>query len=864
MAGRTVQRPVNVSKQLPRISGMSHSDSHDSSLLPWLFAATLLASATLLFLVQPMVAKMILPLLGGSPAVWNTCMVVFQALLLLGYSYAHLISSWLSPRWQLGVHAVVLFLPLLVLPIALPADWTPPTADSPIPWLLALLGGTVGLPFAVVATSAPLMQKWYAHTGHPGARDPYFLYAASNLGSMAALLGYPLLVEPHFRLMEQSQWWAIGYGLLLGLTLLCAWQVWRRQGTAQPHLPAVNQTLSAAVNPGWSERLHWVALALVPSSLMLGVTNYLSTDIAAIPLLWVIPLGLYLLSFILAFGRLPQVVFKVAMFLMPLAILTLVFMGISGIRPSILPMLSLHLLAFFVIALVCHVELAQCRPDPAYLTQFYLLMSLGGVLGGLLNALIAPLLFKTVAEYQLMLCAAYLLWPVNRLAESTALGRRVQRLAPWMLAVTALVATSVLAYMLGGFSLVRTGRTAMNLVLQLDHNGLKLEHLSAAAGVSGVWFVYGLGAILALAAAAYVFRRRQGLLRRSVDVLLPGLLVVGSTALILIWRTDYWKILEWEVSAQVKEGVAKGVAFGLPALLCLALWRRPARFALGLGALLLSSMVYKALYSDVLLRDRSFFGSLSVEQAGPWRKLYHGTTLHGQQSVLPNERREALTYYHRTGPIGQVFESYVTPERKPAVAIVGLGTGTLATYAQPGQKFDFYEIDPAVLAIAWNPLLFTYLHDADARGVNLDVVLGDARLQLVHASERAYGLIVIDAFSSDSIPMHLITREALQLYLSKLDHGGVIAFHISNRYLDLQPVLTALAADANLFALAQGDEEDDQIGKAGSQWVLLARRPRDYKPMAVHHEDKWTPLPRESDRRVWTDDFSNLVSVWRW
>ncbi len=442
------------------LAAVPSSQSRARAGLPVLviFTVTMFVSATLLFMVQPMFARMVLPLLGGSPAVWNTTVVFYQAALLAGYAYAHLSTRWLGRRHQVALHAILLLLPLLVLPIGVPAGWSPPTADNPIPWLMALLLVTVGLPFFVVSTSSPLLQTWFAGSGHRSAVDPYFLYAASNAGSMLALLSYPLLVEPYLRLAGQSWMWACGYVVLVLLTLLCAAAVWRtartenkaqrtknqeprtteRKGvlhtppehtppehtppehtppehtppehTPPAHTPLVDngpRTTDHPISAG--RRVRWVLLAFVPSSLMLSVTTYLSTNIAPIPLLWIIPLALYLLTFILVFAGKPLLPHGAMVRALPIVLLPLVIVICAQATQPIWMMILLHVLTFFVATMVCHGEMAADRPPPQYLTEFYLWMSIGGVLGGLFNALLAPLLFATVVEYPLVLVLACLL-----------------------------------------------------------------------------------------------------------------------------------------------------------------------------------------------------------------------------------------------------------------------------------------------------------------------------------------------------------------------------------------------------------------------------------------------------------------------
>jgi spermidine synthase len=829
-----------------------------------LFALTLFVSALLLFLVQPLIARMILPLLGGSPAVWNTCMVFFQAALLAGYLYAHCATTFLRPRHQVMLHAGLLLLPLLFLPIGVAQGWAPSGDANPIPWLLGLLLASAGVPFVVVATSAPLLQKWFAATDHPGAKDPYFLYAASNLGSMVALLGYPTLLEPHMRLAEQSWLWSVGYGALAVLTVACAGVLWKSAVAGPGAVEKDADGDSAGPRPTWARRLHWIALAFVPSSLLLGVTSYLSTDIAAIPLLWVVPLGLYLLTFILAFAQLPARAHATAVKVMPVAVLAMLFLMISGIRlSSVGAVIALHLVAFFVVAWVCHGELARRRPAPRHLTEFYLLMSFGGVLGGLFNALLAPSLFKGVTEYALVLAASCLLLPPA--AARSGWRRWVGSGLPALLAAAG--ACWLMIRMLGGFNPARVWQLLDGLFVRVVESGIDLGRVSRWTAVSPTWLVRALLVLVGAAVVAYVLARRSGRLSRLLDFVFALAVGIAAVGLILTWRTDYWDLRRLDATHPNPIAAwGKILAFALPLALCFLMRGRPARLGLSIGAVMLAGTFYELLYSDVLYRERGFFGAMSVEVRYEDNSvnLYHGTTLHGKQSREAARRREPLTYYHRTGPIGQVFSSYSVADAKRHVAVIGLGTGTLAAYGEAGQALTFYEIDPAIQKIAANPRFFTYMTDATARGVKLDVVLGDARLKLHEAPDGRYGLIVIDAFSSDAIPVHLLTREAVQLYLDKLEPGGLIALHISNRYLDLEPVLFRIAEGLGLYGLIQGDDGEEEPGKAASTWVLLARQPRDFTPLGRLYRNRWSMLAGSEAVAAWTDDFSNLLRVFKW
>ena len=726
-----------------------------------LFLLTLFLSAFLLFCVQPMIAKMVLPLLGGSPAVWSTCMVFFQAALLAGYAYAHATTTWMGVRRQTIVQTGLLLVPLFVLPFAIPPDAARSLSPeaNPTGWLFGLLLGMVALPFFVVATSAPLLQRWFTQTGHPAGSDPYFLYGASNLGSMLALLAYPLVVEPNLRLAQQSMAWTVGYGVYVVLALGCVTVVWRGQQGA-----LTNPDSSAPTREIHRLRLgqvsRWVVLAFIPTSLMLGVTMYLTTDIAAIPLLWVIPLALYLLTFILTFARRPILPHSWIVRALPMAAVMLaLILSISSVAQPIF--LLLHLVVFFLAAMVCHGELVQCRPGQEHLTAFYLAMSCGGVLGGLFNALIAPLVFDRIAEYPLALVLACLALPKAR----------------------------------------------------IDAN----EHRSRA-----------LDGALPLCLGVLTWVLVTGLQRRS-----------GST----------------------QDDLPAKFAFGLAVLICYAFKDRPVRFGLALGAVLMVAGTYTSSYGRVLYQHRNYFGVLRVtyDASGNLNRLIHGHTLHGQQSLDPDRRLEPLTYYHRTGPIGQVFEVLHTRDPGADVALVGLGAGSLAAYAEPGQRLTYYEIDPIVAKIARDTRFFTFLEDS--RAASVAVVLGDARLRLGDAPGHAYGLIVLDAFSSDAIPTHLLTREALRLYRDKLKEGGILAFHISNKCIDLIPILGALARDAGLQCLVRRDLDlpasELNIGKEPSTWAVMAASQADLGLLS--HDSRWLPPRVPPAEAVWTDDFSSII-----
>ena len=740
---------------------------HKVLLLLAIYAATLFLSAFLMFLVQPMFGKMVLPLLGGSPAVWNTEVAFCQGILLLGYLYAHLTARWLGIRRQAFLHSFLIFLPLLLLPIGIPEGLVPPAVNNPVPWLLLLLLTALGLPFFVVTTNGPMLQKWFASTNHPKAGDPYFLYAASNTGSLVGLLGYPVLVEPYLHLEDQGWIWGGGYGLLILLTLACAVSVWR-SAVPSPQDRASANAERAPMGGGdsgsltFSRRIRWVLRTFVPSSLMLSVTSYLSINLAPVPLLWVIPLAIYLLTFILVFARRTVVSHRAMVRVLSIVILPLVIVIILQATQPIWLMIAIHLMAFFVVAMVCHGAVANDRPVTTHLTEFYVWISFGGVMGGIFNAILSPLLFSTLVEYPLILILSVLLlaWPQGE----------AQRAYQWS------------------------------------------------------------------------------------DVALPAGLGILTAALIYTFETF-----------QIAAGpLAQILMFGIPAVVCYSFSRQPLRFGLSLGALLLASSLYSAGQGRVLHRQRNFFGihRVLLDSKGGYHLLSHSGTLHGKQSLDASRRCEPLSYYHPTGPLGQVFAALRDRAIPRRVAAIGLGAGSIASYQQPGQQWTFYEVDPTVIEIALDPSYFTYLSDCST---GVDVIPGDARLSLAREPNHQFEVIVFDAYNSDSIPIHLITREALQLYLDKLAEPGLLVFHISNLYLDFRSVVANLAQDVGLVCLLQDDlilsEQERTSGKEPSRWVVMARNWEDLGKLAA--DPRWQQLGGNGGA-VWTDNYSSIFSVLNW
>ncbi len=720
------------------------------SLTLWLYGAAIFTGASLVFVIQPMVAKMLLPSFGGTPAVWAISLVFFQGVLLAGYSFAHVSIRLFGVRRQPFVQLVLLLLPLIALPIGLPANAAPGAGHDPNLWLLWVLAIAAGLPFFVITTASPVLQRWFSASGHSASRDPYFLYAAGNVGSLLGLLAYPTLIEPRLTLTEQAQMWTIAYAVFVVLAALCAMRVLATPAALVPERAAP----VAAAPIAWRVKLRWIGMAAIPSALMIGTSTYLSTDVAAVPLLWVIPLALYLLSFVVAFGRRSRLSLEaisrstVATSLAVAGALLVIALA-PELQLPIWLLVLVHGANLFFIALLVHRRLATERPPAERLTEFYLLLSVGGVIGGAFSALLAPQIFSTVAEYPLAIVLALLLRP-----------------GP--------------------------------------------------------------------------FRARPGALRRYADILLPFAVLVGILA---------------AAKALPEDGNGRLALLGAVGVVALFA-RRPMRFALGVAALLLITAIPKA----SLVSDRSFFGVMRVIQDGPRHVLFHGTTVHGVESYAPGQLDVPLAYYTRPGPIGQVFAAYGPSFRR--VAAVGLGSGALAAYGRPGERFTFYEIDPAMARIASDPRYFTFVHDSKAR---VRIVIGDGRLELMKAPPHSFDLIVLDAFSSDSVPVHLLTKEAGSLYLSKLRPGGLIAFHISNRYFDLEPVIGGIARSLHLVGLYQAHMPSAAARSAGaaySQWVVVSRDPGRLAPLI--RSGKWQPLEEGSGDPVWTDQYSNILSVIRW
>jgi hypothetical protein len=717
---------------------------------PALFAVTLFVSALLLFAMQPMFTKMLLPRLGGAPAVWSVAMVVFQAALLAGYAYAHLLSRTLRPGYAALVHVIVLGLASAVLPIGIASGFGAPPENGLVVWLCALIATSIGLPFAALSASAPLLQNWFAASGHARARNPYVLYAASNVGSFAALLAYPLAIEPLVTLRMQAWLWSLLYA---GLTLLIAAAgIVAARGTAAHHVLA-----KKGASPRRIERARWIVLAAIPSGLVVAVTAHITTDIAAAPFLWIMPLALYLLTFVILFRDRPWVSQAAVARLAPFAVAPL---AIGLVAASWLAAILLNVAAFFLLTLVCHGELYRRRPAPAWLTEFYLWTSLGGVLGGIFAALLAPNIFSGTYEYPVLVVAALLALPAT-----WANGWRP------------------VARIVGAACVVVAGLVVLRMVFS---DLAEVAHVPVQLGL------VGLGVLM--------------LLRRDRPAEFAAMAAVGFAAV------ELW----------------------LPTLVRIE-------------------------------TARSFFGVHQVVESPDrqFRLLFHGTTIHGADRMRAPDgaptvgRPQPRTYYYFGGPLSEGIGAARRRQTAPMrVAAVGLGTGSLACHRQEGENWTFFEIDPEVVRIARDPKLFRFL---SACAPDAPIVLGDARLTLT-ASAGTYDLIVLDAFSSDTVPVHLLTREAFAGYLARLSPSGLLMLHISNRHMDLSHVVAAVGAAENLLTLVKRDESVTspmQELNANSIVAVLAREPKLLADLA--NKPGWRRM--ESETAPWTDDYSDILGA---
>src|SRR5215211_906643 len=739
-------------------NGMTQSASSPYNLLLAAFFAAILLSAALLFAVQPMFTKMVLPRLGGAAAVWSVAMVFFQATLLAGYAYAHLLTRFAPGRGSILIHLAVLLIACFALPLHLAGGWDQPPSRGEALWLLGFFAASIGLPFFALAANGPLMQALFVRTGHPSARDPYFLFAASNVGSFLALISYPMVVEPFLRLGEQTWLWTVGFYILILLIAACGVLLLRSANLSRAAATARSEETAP---PTWRDRLAFVALAAVPSGLLLAVTLHISTNAVAVPLFWVVPLAIYLLTFVIAFQSRPIIAHSLVVKTFPFVIVALTALMIISPFSTIVGTASVHLIAFFVIALLCHGELARRRPAPQFLTGFYMRISAGGMIGGIAVGLIAPQAFNWVAEYPMLIalsvmCMPWLALPAKEAGQNLLFGG---------LAAAAALLTALMS------SGVRLGDNVITLFI---------------------------GALLGL--------------------------------------TVYF-------------------------------WRSPLAFAAIIAfVLVLGHYQYNDAINNFVVRN--FFGVLAAAETadGRFRVLWHGGIGQGAQRIRDRDgnpvtgRPEMLSEFHAGAGIAQTFDAVrASVGGAISYAVIGLGTGSLTCQARPEDSVIYYELDPDVIRIARDPKLFNFVSECRP---NLSIVQGDARLTIANAPDAGYDLIFVDAFIGAAIPMHLLTREAMAVYLRKLKPNGIVAIHVSNYHLELGTVVAG-AAHANGAITRLYDGGDVQEDASEQKWVpivaAVARKDEDFGALAKSRY--WPVLPPDPAQRVWTDDYFNVLGA---
>lgn len=795
-------------------------------------ASTIFVSAFLLFQVQPVISRMILPWFGGSPAVWSTCMLFFQLLLLGGYAYAHYLTQWFQVRHQVLVHLTLLVLALCTLPITPDDSWRPADGSQPSLRILSVLLASVGLPYFLLSSTGPLVQAWFGQM-EPG-RTPYRLYALSNIGSLGALLSYPFLFEPRFTLLQQDHYWSFGFGLFALLNGVLAFFLWRQAPSlaAEATMPQIDMTNNPDDRPALLTKAAWLIYPALASVLLLAVTNHLSQDVAAVPFLWVLPLSLYLLTFILCFDSdrwyLRWLFAPAAMLLVGwLCVLETIYsldnlcdklhlgfeasqvidgcmnkvIGVinSFTQPRGWPQLPdfearhidfqplylglFFLSSLFVNCMLCHGELARLRPGKRWLTEYYLFISAGGALGGIFVALLCPRLFTWYAELPLANAAIFLL---------------------------------------GGFVIVQL--ISQHLAL---HSSLRLAILTVGLSMAGATLGNSLTRFFP-----------EGWLHWFVPLL--GATTGAVIAVVIIYASQP----KWQVFGSALAG----------------LYTLAALFGLVLG----SSM--KTQSERVIAAERSFYGALQIkrnssdEPAGLW--LNHGRIQHGFQHEEPELRNQPTTYYAPDSGVGLAIRHHPRQENM-RVGVVGLGTGSLAAYGKQGDYFCFYEIDQLVIRLSEK--YFTFRSDTPAKN---EVILGDARISMERQPSQEFDVLAIDAFSGDAIPVHLLTRECMDVYLKQLKPDGILAVHVSNRYLNLRPVVRGIARHAgwetvNISYSAPKPYDPSMPYCTASDWVLVTKNEEFLNdPVIIPHRPPLDPTDEKDNEVIeWTDQYSNLFQI---
>jgi hypothetical protein len=753
-------------------------------LQPLAFAVTVLLSAFLLFQVQLIISKYILPLFGGAPSVWNICMLFFQVLLLFGYGYSHFLASRFPLRAQAVIHGTVLISALAVLalawsrwatPLTPGLDWKPQAADSPVWKILQLLAVTVAIPFSLLSTTGPLLQNWFSRT--QTGNSPYRLYALSNAGSLLGLLTYPFLLEWAFTLKHQAQIWSSGYLVFIAVCAGIAWQIRGSSGAAtEASFDTIAPESIDQNTPPLAKYLLWVAFSACSSTMLLATTNLLCQDLMVVPLLWVVPLSLYLVSFILTFDSnrwyRRSVFWPLYFLVLGLALRSLGYNGKTAFQ------ILVCCAALFVVCMVCHGELSRSKPASRHLTSFFFMVATGGALGGIFVVIIAPAIFSGFWEFQIaLLFCGLLLFLAFILEDRSGRSERFSWIASVVILPTFLVAH----------------------VMRLFPNVAALSFLTNECYTGAI-------AVAVLVGAKFL-RKNQS------------------------------------------KGTARDLGSAFP-------WQPITALAL-LGVLAITAYSYTAVGAQkILFYKRNFFGVKYVTQTPELVEFASGSTIHGAQFKNPAQRAIPTIYYRLESGIGLLLSNYpreASGKKNLRVGTIGLGVGTLASYARPGDYFRFYEIDPAVPLLSLGPdPFFHFLKDSPA---SIDVVMGDGRLSLEREAAQGalqrFDILVADAFSSDAVPVHLLTREAAGIYLQHLRPGGVLAFNISNRFLELAPVIAGLSREYHLSAV--------QVRDRYSLWILLSRDPEAFR--MPNFRQRATPVVLRKEPLLWTDDYSNVFAV---
>ncbi len=728
---------------------------HENASKPYsllLFSATLLISSTLLFWIQPLFTKAVLPILGGAPNVWNTAMVCFQMLLLAGYWYTDRLTAIKLPRMQALLHSIVVIIAVSWM-LAVPAKGNP-SSDAyltPVAWLIGALLTHIAFPFFLLSTTSTLIQRWYADI-RPDT-EIYWLYAVSNAGSMFGVLGFIAIIEPLIGLGEQAVFFKISFACL-GILLLCCALIYGKQKHINFYKTEAN------IKPiTWKYKLRWLLLAAVPSSLLLGTTTHITMDIAPVPMIWMVLLALYIISFIVAFGNWKRLTINFLLKLQLILCAPLLFEFFLDITSSAgISMMFWHMAAFFVTALVCHRLLYESRPHSSQLTKFYLYLSIGGAVGGMATNFIAPLLFSSLLEYPLTFALALMLRPAT---------------------------------------------TPIRLTWRKD--------ISIGASI--------------FAGLAILFYAARPLLNPFNNGLIGILLMLGIFIIKYCFDQKYM----------------------------------PLRLGACYVAAVLAGVVLSDIRGKTAQAERNFYGIITVDRSDPEAYLMrHGTTTHGAEYKEGEKHLIPLTYYHPSGPLGELMSTALKNTQPIHTAIIGLGVGSIACYGREGDLFTFYEINPAVIKLANDKRYFSYMHDCKPK---IEVISGDGRINIEH-EQRKFDIFILDAFTSDSVPVHLLTKEAFAAYAAHLKEGGMIFAHISNRYLDLTRVLTATAKAEGMAIKIYTDKTTKQDRyKQRSTWAVLGKAENINNMNLPAH---WDAEDADRPATLWSDDYSNILHLIKW